>query len=113
MDFTLECNLPIRPPNTSEEVQVGETLRQISYQHYRTGELEVEVHELLPGDSLCGVDLSSTPIKVQKDLHRAGYTSTLELSGLSLNDHPISMYIFEDEIASICWSWPAPNNSEG
>ncbi|MGV0869067.1 hypothetical protein [Corynebacterium kalidii] len=105
MDFTLDCSLPMRPIGTYHDVPVGTTERTVSY-HYS----DVELSTLLPGDTLCGVDLSSTPIKVQKDLHRAGYTSTLEDSGVSLDDHPVSMYIFEDEIATICWhqTTPAP-----
>lgn len=98
MDFTLVCNLPMRPIGTYDDVPVGDTERGVRY-----GPSDIELNELQPGDTLCGVDLSSTPVKVQKDLHRAGYTSTLDSDGLSFNSHPASMYIFEDEIATICW----------
>lgn len=98
MDFIVDCNLPMRPKGTQEEVPVEGKMRVISYE-----QPDIEVCTLFPGDTLCGVDLSQTPIKIQKDLRQAGMSTTFDYEALEFDDHPISMAIFEDEIATICW----------
>ncbi|MEJ6550331.1 hypothetical protein PQI66_12330 [Corynebacterium sp. USCH3] len=109
MDFTLECNLPIRPTSTTEEVQVGDTLRSISYAYYGNDVPDVELTSILPGDTFCGVDLCQPPEKVHEDLHRAGYSATLEVDSLELDDHHVSMFICEDAIATVTW---LPSNAK-
>lgn len=66
----------------------------------------LEISTLFPSDTFLGVSMALRPIRFQNQLHDMGIESLYDGSSLTLPEHNMSLYIFENELASICWTLP-------
>lgn len=80
----------------------------------RTVHLEVDEDKvrrlslpLAAGDTFGGISMACTPIKFQRDLHRIGVESIIELESLTLPDQRVVFTIYEDEMYIEDWHDPA------
>lgn len=62
---------------------------------------------LQAGDTFAGISMACTPIKFQKDLHKIGVQSNIELDSLTLPDQRVAFTIYEDELYIVDWHEPA------
>jgi len=70
----------------------------------------LEISTLHPDDTFLGIPLALRPIRFQNQLSDIGITSLNDGSSVTLPGRNVSFYIFENELASICWMpSPAPD----
>ena len=70
----------------------------------------LEISTLHPDDTFLGIPLALRPIRFQNQLSDIGITSLNDGSSVTLPGRNVSFYIFENELASICWTpSPAPD----
>lgn len=124
MDFTIDCNIGIHPGSTeaecrgflgigpdertSGEVNLGGSSRLISF--FVSGGLvfSIEILSLIEGDTFCGVDLAYLPVKFTNSLTRSGIDASCDPPTISISNSPVSMYIENNEVSSICWELTRP-----
>jgi hypothetical protein len=125
MDFKIRCNLPLPTGRTVEEYEQGlsgfklfdssdigsfhakvivEDQERFIKGSVRNGVIvDVELIDLRPHDTFEGVSVSLRPRKFAKQLTKSGFPASLDDDGVILIDCPVSMYVEEKEVASICW----------
>lgn len=125
MDFTIDCNLPVTANQTALEFSRGLTFfRALESMdsgdfHARVtvegeerlvkGDLKygrvasIELLELEPHDTFEGTPVTLRPRKFAKMLTNSGIKASIDEDGVDIESHPVSMYVEDNEIASICW----------
>lgn len=125
MNFTIDCNLPVSVGEPVDyyrdkvkdmritgsgdfegfggEVSIEGEYRYISGSIRDGRVIDVELTWLEPHDTFEGIPLSLNPKKFAKQLTKSGIPASLDEDGVVLTHRPVSMYVEEKEVASICW----------
>lgn len=125
MNFTIDCNLPVSVGKPVDyyrdrvknlkitgsgafegfggEISIEDEDRYISGSIRDGRVIDIELTWLEPHDTFEGVPVSLRPKKFAKQLTKCGFPSSVDDDGVVLADHPVSMYVEEREVASICW----------
>lgn len=121
MDFTIDCNLPIKKGmpeescideidiyHESKSVVTGTILidgvpRIVRIENASGRISALSVSTLSPGDSFEGIPLSETPVKFQKILSSRGFDSDLDIDSLSISGTNVGFYIDDDRFQSVYW----------
>ena len=127
MDFTIRCNLPLPMGKTVKEYEqglkgfklfdsadIGSFHAKVAVEgqeRFVKGStcngliVDVELIELQPHDTFEGVPVTLRPKKFAKKLTKSGVKASIEDDGVVIEDKSVSMYIEENEVSSICWSF--------
>lgn len=127
MDFTIRCNLPLPMGKTVKEyeqrlkgfklfdsVDIGSFHAKVvveGQERFIKGSVcnglivDVELIELQPHDTFEGVSVTLKPKKFSKKLAKSGIKASIEEDGVVIEDKSVSMYVEENEVSSICWSF--------
>lgn len=88
------------------ELEIGGNRRSLRGSLEEEVFTSLEISTLFPSDTFLGVSMALRPIRFQNQLHDMGIESLNDSSSLTLPEHNMSFYIFENELASICWTLP-------
>lgn len=88
------------------ELEIGGNRRSLRGSLEEEVFTSLEVSTIFLSDTFLGVSMALRPIRFQNQLHDMGIESLNDGSSLTLPEHHVSFYIFENELASICWRLP-------
>lgn len=71
---------------------------------------EFEIKSIEPGDTFLGVPIPMRATKFRNRLKKKGIATIGDADGIVIPEYGVSFYVFEYEVATICWETEPPTS---
>lgn len=89
-------------------VSFGNVSRHVSITFTSDQAFSFEINNIELGDTFLGIPIPMRAVKFRNELKRKGVVASGDPDGVYIPDCGVSFYIYEGEIATICWETAKP-----